>query len=58
MEPARSSEPFSPTEFHSVLKYLVENKIKLNPNIIVPQSAGPARYRCYHNWRSSWRYFC
>lgn len=48
MEPARSSEPFSPTEFHSVLKYLVENKIKLNPNIIVPQSAGPARYRHYH----------
>jgi len=43
METNSTSTTFSAEEFDGVMKYLVGNKIKLHPNIIVPQSAGPVR---------------
>ena len=34
---------FTPSEFESISKYLIGSSVRLYPNIIVPQSAGPAR---------------
>ena len=34
---------FSPEEFEQVSKYLMGSQIRPYPNILVPQSAGPAR---------------
>lgn len=38
-----SNVVFSQREFEDVTKYLIGNSVRLYPNIIVPQSAGPAR---------------
>ena len=34
---------FTPEEFEGITKYLIGNRVRMFPDIIVPQSAGPAR---------------
>ena len=34
---------FTPEEFEGITKYLIGSKVRMFPDIIVPQSAGPAR---------------
>ena len=45
MENSNSSKEivFTPDEFEQVSKYLMGSQIRPYPNILVPQSAGPAR---------------
>ena len=45
METSNSSKEivFTPDEFEQVSKYLMGSQIRPYPNILVPQSAGPAR---------------
>ena len=39
---------FTDSELESVSRYLVGNSVRPHPNILVPQSAGPARVQVSH----------
>ena len=43
LQDQKSQDPFTNSELEEVSKYLMGSKIHPYPNIIVPQSAGPAR---------------